>query len=83
MFEKKADLVAVHKEAENFKLENQVKERSPIPFHPGALKYFAGEGRQGVANPPLPSPERGEGPPSLQPRIGSMWMARRQSRYMT
>src|ERR1700680_1502708 len=43
IFEKKADLVAVHKEAENFTMENQKKENSPIPFHPGAAKYFAEE----------------------------------------
>jgi TRAP transporter TAXI family solute receptor len=44
VFEKKADLVAVHREANNFKLENQVKSYSPIPWHPGALKYFAEKG---------------------------------------
>jgi TRAP transporter TAXI family solute receptor len=44
IFEKKADLVAVHKEAENFKLENQKTSATPIPFHPGALKYFAEKG---------------------------------------
>ena len=44
IFEKKADLVAVHKEAENFKLENQKTAASPIPFHPGAAKYFAEKG---------------------------------------
>ncbi len=40
LVEQKADLVAVHKEAEAFALENQVQSRSPIPFHPGALRYF-------------------------------------------
>jgi TRAP transporter TAXI family solute receptor len=44
LVEKKADLVAVHKEAASFSLENQVQERSPIPFHPGALKYFKEKG---------------------------------------
>lgn len=44
IFDKKADLVAVHKEAENFKLENQKNAASPIPFHPGAIKYFAEKG---------------------------------------
>lgn len=44
LVEKKADLVAVHKEAESFALENQVQARSPIPFHPGALKYFKEKG---------------------------------------
>ena len=47
LVEKKADLVAVHKEAESFSLENQVQERSPIPFHPGALKYFKEKGVKG------------------------------------
>jgi TRAP transporter TAXI family solute receptor len=44
LVERKADLVAVHKEAESFSLENQVQERSPIPFHPGALRYFKEKG---------------------------------------
>jgi hypothetical protein len=44
IFEKTADLVAVHKEAANFKLSNQKKDATPIPFHPGALKYFAEKG---------------------------------------
>ena len=44
LVEKKADIVAVHKEAESFSLGNQVQARSPIPFHPGALKYFKEKG---------------------------------------
>jgi hypothetical protein len=44
VFDHKPDLVAVHKEAENFKLENQKAAASPIPFHPGAVKYFAEKG---------------------------------------
>ncbi len=44
LVEKKADIVAVHKEAESFSLDNQVQARSPIPFHPGALKYFREKG---------------------------------------
>jgi TRAP transporter TAXI family solute receptor len=44
IFDRKADLVAVHKEAENFKLENQKAAASPVPFHPGAVKYFAEKG---------------------------------------
>ncbi len=47
LVEKKADIVAVHKEAESFSLDNQVQERSPIPFHPGALKYFKEKGLGG------------------------------------
>lgn len=41
IFEKKADLVAVHKEARNIKLGHQLDGGSPIPFHPGALRYFS------------------------------------------
>ncbi len=44
VFDHKADIVAVHKEALNFKLENQKKDASPIPWHPGAVKYFAEHG---------------------------------------
>jgi hypothetical protein len=44
IFEKRDDLIAVHKEAENFKLELQKSAATPIPFHPGALKYFAEKG---------------------------------------
>ncbi|HEY5633170.1 MAG TPA: TAXI family TRAP transporter solute-binding subunit, partial [Burkholderiaceae bacterium] len=38
IFEKRDDLIAVHKEAANFKLENQKAAASPVPFHPGAAK---------------------------------------------
>jgi len=44
IFDKRDDLIAVHKEAMNFKLENQKASASPIPFHPGAAKYFAEKG---------------------------------------
>ncbi len=44
IFEKRDDMIAVHKEAENFRLENQKAAASPIPFHPGAVKYFAERG---------------------------------------
>jgi uncharacterized protein len=44
IFDKKADLVAVHGEAKNFALENQVKSYSPIPWHPGAVKYMTEHG---------------------------------------
>src|ERR1044071_8905641 len=44
VFDKKADLVAVHSEAKNFSLENQVKDYSPIPWHPGAIKYMTEHG---------------------------------------
>jgi len=44
IFEKKPELVAVHKEAQNIALENQLQGGSPIPFHPGAFKYFGEKG---------------------------------------
>jgi TRAP transporter TAXI family solute receptor len=44
IFEKRDELIAVHKEAQNFKLENQKASASPLPFHPGAAKYFAEKG---------------------------------------
>jgi TRAP-type uncharacterized transport system substrate-binding protein len=44
IFDKRADLIAVHKEAENFKYENQKAAASPIPWHPGAIKYFDEKG---------------------------------------
>jgi TRAP transporter TAXI family solute receptor len=44
VFEKRQDLIAVHKEAENFKLEAQKQSATPIPFHPGAVKYFTEKG---------------------------------------
>ena len=44
IFDKRDDLIAVHKESANIKLENQKSSASPIPFHPGALKYFAEKG---------------------------------------
>lgn len=44
IFDHKADIVAVHKEAENIKLENQKAAATPVPFHPGAVRYFAEKG---------------------------------------
>ena len=44
IFEKRDDLIAVHKESANIKLENQKASATPIPFHPGAAKYFAEKG---------------------------------------
>jgi uncharacterized protein len=43
LFEKKPELVAVHKEAENIDLKSQAA-GSPIPFHPGAKKYLEEKG---------------------------------------
>jgi len=44
MFDHRDELVRVHKEAENIKLENQKTEASSIPWHPAAIKYFAEKG---------------------------------------
>jgi uncharacterized protein len=43
LFEYKPELVAVHKTAAEIKLEPQA-DGSPIPFHPGALRYFKEKG---------------------------------------
>ncbi len=42
--DKKADLVAVHKEANSFTVDNQIKGNSPVPWHPGAVKFFTERG---------------------------------------
>jgi TRAP transporter TAXI family solute receptor len=44
IFEKKPELVAVHSEAENILLDSQKASASPIPFHPGAIKYLSERG---------------------------------------
>lgn len=44
IFESRDDLIAVHKDTADFKLENQKSAASPIPFHPGAIKYFEEQG---------------------------------------
>ena len=44
IFDKKADMVAVHKESLNFNYNYQTNSHSPIPYHPGAIKYFAEKG---------------------------------------
>ena len=44
VFDHREDLIRVHKEAQNIKLENQKTENSSIPWHPGAIKYFAEKG---------------------------------------
>ncbi len=43
IFEKRDDLIAVHKEAANFTREPEDSGLA-IPFHPGAVKYFAEKG---------------------------------------
>jgi TRAP transporter TAXI family solute receptor len=44
VFDHRDDLIRVHKEAENIKLENQKVEASSIPWHPAAIRYFAEKG---------------------------------------
>jgi TRAP transporter TAXI family solute receptor len=45
VFEHREELIRVHKEAENFKLENQKTEAAGgIPWHPGAQRYFKEKG---------------------------------------
>ena len=43
IIEKKSELALVHKEAEHISLENAVL-GSPIPFHPGAIRYYKEKG---------------------------------------
>jgi hypothetical protein len=44
MFDHRDELIRVHKEAENITLGNQKTEASSIPWHPGAVRYFAEKG---------------------------------------
>jgi TRAP transporter TAXI family solute receptor len=44
VFENKGDLVAIVRDAENIVLENQVAGNTAVPFHPGAARYYAGQG---------------------------------------
>jgi TRAP transporter TAXI family solute receptor len=44
VFDHRDELIHAHKEAENFKLENQKTTASPLPWHPGALKFYAEKG---------------------------------------
>jgi len=44
LFDNVVDLVRVHAEAVNIKLENQKAENSSIPWHPGAIKFYAEKG---------------------------------------
>jgi len=44
LFEKKDELVKVHKDAAFLDLANQTVNASPIPFHPGAIRYFKERG---------------------------------------
>jgi TRAP transporter TAXI family solute receptor len=42
--EKRDELVAVHSEANAIALENQIEKNSPVPWHPGAVKYLKERG---------------------------------------
>ena len=42
--DKKADLVAVHQDAASFSVENQIVANTPVPWHPGAAKFFKERG---------------------------------------
>ncbi|HSW82109.1 MAG TPA: TAXI family TRAP transporter solute-binding subunit, partial [Usitatibacter sp.] len=44
LFEKKDELVKVHKDAAFLDLANQATGGSPIAFHPGAVRYFKEKG---------------------------------------
>jgi TRAP transporter TAXI family solute receptor len=44
LMEQKKELVLVHKEAQSFEYANQTKANTPIPWHPGAAKYFKEKG---------------------------------------
>ena len=44
LWESKPELVTVHKEAMNIEMANQSNDISPIPFHPGAIRYYREKG---------------------------------------
>jgi hypothetical protein len=44
LWDNRVDLVRVHAEAVNIKPENQRADASSIPWHPGAIKFFAEQG---------------------------------------
>ena len=44
LFDRLDDMIAVHSEAKSFSFANQTKAFASIPFHPGALKFFAERG---------------------------------------
>lgn len=44
IFDRQPDLIAVHKTAADIKMEMQKPEASPVPWHPGAVKYFKEKG---------------------------------------
>jgi len=46
IFEKRAEWGQVHKEALTLEMKNQLLSNTPMPFHPGAVKYFAEKGHK-------------------------------------
>jgi uncharacterized protein len=44
LFERQKEIVTAHREAENMTLENQTIGATAVPWHPGAVKYFAERG---------------------------------------
>lgn len=44
IFERREELIKVHGEARNFDLKYQSNAATPVPYHPGAVKYFAEKG---------------------------------------
>ena len=44
IFEHRDEWAQVHAEAHNVRLESQRQSNSPVPFHPGALRYYAEKG---------------------------------------
>src|SRR4030043_1806428 len=44
LFDHKQELITVHREARWLSMEPQVTGGSPIPFHPGAIRYFTEKG---------------------------------------
>ena len=44
LFDHKPELVNVHREARWLSLEFQATGASPIPFHPGVIRYFTEKG---------------------------------------
>jgi len=44
LFDHKPELITVHREARHLSLDYQVGGASPIPFHPGAVRYFTEKG---------------------------------------
>src|SRR5262249_40931127 len=46
IFEKRAEWAQVHKEALGLEMQNQLTTNTPMPFHPGAIKYFTEKGHK-------------------------------------